>query len=107
MARGRIFVGNNDTLIELVGLTNDATDAIVSDAIVTCVLVDYGTQLEVPGVAWPLTLNGQGGGLYQGIIDKAVQIQAGLLYDLKITAAAPGGLDQEWHQDLKAQLQRR
>lgn len=49
-----VFVGNTNVL-ELVGLRNEVTAAYVNDADVTVTVVDLASD-EVPGAAWPLTM---------------------------------------------------
>lgn len=49
------YVGNTNNL-ELTGLKDDITNAYINDATVTVTVKDSG-GLELPGIAWPLTMD--------------------------------------------------
>lgn len=81
---------NNDHIIELKEL-RDSDGSFVVGANVQATLLENGTQTAVAGVAWPVTLTYQGSaGSYSADLPRAVAVEEGGRYQLKLTASAVG-----------------
>lgn len=90
------YAGNNDMLIELSGLINQADSSFINDATVQATLKDLN-GVDVPGITWPVTLPFSGtDGIYRATVDKAASIDDNTGYKLFVTATSPGGLDGDW-----------
>lgn len=79
-----IYLGN-DTLIVLENLAG--TDGVeINTAVVEVTLFD-ANETEVSGQTWPLALPSVGGGRYEAVLDKAVQVELNGQYDLRYTVS--------------------
>ena len=89
---------DNDTLVEVDALTNEATAEVISDATVAVTLYNAVTLAEVTGQAWPATLIAVVGeaGSYRAVMDKTVEVVEGEFYTARVTAATTGGIDASW-----------
>lgn len=75
-----IVYRQNDNLLELTGLINEATGAAINDAQVSARLVD-AKGVDIPGQGWPLTLEFVVGsdGDYRGMLESALQLDGRLV----------------------------
>lgn len=81
---------NNDHIVEVRGL-KDASGSYVAGAVVQATLYENGTQTEVAGVTWPVSLAYQGTvGRYVGELSRDVAVVEGGRYQLKVTAESVG-----------------
>lgn len=90
------YADGNDMVIEVANLINSITSAFINDATIQATLRD-DQGVDVAGQVWPVTVPYTGtDGLYQVIVDKAVEVLDDVGYVLNIIASTPGGLDAEW-----------
>lgn len=92
MAVEFLYLGN-DTWVRIPILTDNAGDP-VEDAVVHATLFDADGD-PVGGQVWPLVLPHVAGGLYEVILDKAVEVVNNGQYEMKYTAVS-GVLDGEF-----------
>ena len=93
---------NNDYLVEITDLKNEALDTFYNAATVSVTLKD-SAGVTVTGVSWPVTLLyvDASDGVYRGVIDKAIAIVLGQFYTAEISAAE-GGAEAFWEIPLQA-----
>lgn len=102
-----LYVGN-DMMIEVEGLTNEATGQIVNDAAVAVTLLDtQGNQ--VGGQVWPLTMGyvAETDGIYRATLADTLGVVVNTRYLARITADAGSGRRSEWDIDVLASRRRR
>ena len=95
-----LYIGN-DHIVTLSSL-QDVNGNDVDAATVQATLLNAVTLDEVSGITWPISLEAQGAGEYSGIIDRAVNIQRGHSYVLRV-AASEGSTDEQWDIAMHAQ----
>ena len=95
----QIYYWKNDNIIWLRdqdgnGLKNELNGEYIPDAAVTAV-VKFKSGVAVTGQSWPLNLTYVEGsnGVYNGILDKALEVVPGDKLDVEVTVLAPGDLD--------------
>ncbi len=88
-------------------MKDEATGAFFNAATVELTAYDE-KDAEVPGQAWPLTMNSvaASSGQYQGVLSKDAQIVAGKKYEAVITADAGPGLFWKWRRPLHVRVRR-
>lgn len=97
-----IYIGN-DMSLSFSGdgkLTDDNGDALPG-AIIQATLYEGGTQTQVSGQSWPLTLTDDGDGEYSGVLENTVDLIHGKKYELKIEAVASGA-EGSWREIVEA-----
>lgn len=84
---------DNDNLIAVSGLTNEASGSYINDAAVTCTLYDDDAA-EVAGQTWPLTLSyvADSDGIYRGTLEYDLAMTNDTKYLIKIDADGGTGL---------------
>jgi len=87
----------NDNLLQVKGLKDALTGALIDTATVTVTLKDLAGN-AVAGAAWPLTLMAAGGGTgdYSVTIPDDIQVSAGDLYTAEIVADDGPGRRAVW-----------
>lgn len=90
----KIIYWQNDTLLELTGLKDEAADTFVNDATVTARVKTQG-GVDVAGQSWPLTLAylAESDGIYQGVLEAALDVDINDRLNVEVTVAAPGSLE--------------
>ncbi len=89
----RVIYINNDNLLSVSDLKNEATGVYINDAAVTMTLKD-STGSEVSGQTWPATMTyvSSSNGVYRGTLEDGLSLTEGQSYTAEITADA--GSDQ-------------
>lgn len=80
-----IYIGN-DIVVSITLL--DQSGAPVSGATVTCTIYESDGATEVSGLTWPVVMEHQGSGVYEGIVDKAASFYEDNAYIVDMTAQA-------------------
>jgi len=95
----QIYYWKNDNIIWIRdqagnGLKNEIEDVYIDNATVTAE-VKFKSGTLVTGQTWPLTLTFVDGsnGVYNGILDKALDVVPGDKLDVEVTVTVPGDLD--------------
>ena len=86
-----LFYYLNDNLVELDGLTNEATGAYINDATVTVTLTDTaGTQIA--GETWPLTMGYVSGsnGKYRATLEDTLTVTLGQMLVATVNTLGDG-----------------
>lgn len=94
---------NNDMVISFEGsgkLTN-SNDVAITNATVEVTIYESDGTTEVSGATWPITFTHNGDGEYEATLPNDMEITAGTIYYVKITAVV-GGTDAEWTGFVKA-----
>lgn len=101
-----LYLDNDNDLI-LEGLKWKFAGTFVNDAVVTGRIKD-AAGVDVPGVAWPVTMDYQTGsdGDYVGTADKAVTLVTGTRYFAHIDAVK-GSADGHWELPVVARVRRK
>lgn len=96
MARFKIYI-ENDNLVELDELKDNADDSYVNDATVTVTLQEPGGT-EVSGQTWPATMSyvASSDGKYQGTLEDDVSLIAGQPYNAIINVTASDDRIAKW-----------
>lgn len=91
-----LFYCLNDNLIELDGLTNEATGAYVNDATVNCTLKDTA-GVDIVGETWPLLMGYVSGsnGKYRATLEDTLTVTPGQ-YIVAYVDALGDGLKGRW-----------
>lgn len=97
-----LYIGN-DMMISFSGDGKlvDENNLPVTDATVKAYLYERGTTTPVDGVAWPVTLDNDGGGEYSCALPDTAMIVKDHRYDLKITAEV-GEVNATWEDTVRA-----
>jgi len=95
-----IFIDNNNT-IELVGLTNSATDVVDTAATVTVTLKD-SLDVDVVGQAWPATMTHIAAGLYRTTLDADLTLVHNANYTAYVEVVGTGSEVGHWELALRA-----
>ena len=90
---GAIYLGNDHT-VTLDSLVDSAGGPLVG-ATVSATLLHGTTLQEIPGHTWPLAMQHIADGTYTGTIDKAVSVNKGVEYVLRVKASQ-GEADAQW-----------
>jgi hypothetical protein len=100
---GDLIAGNNDNLLQVLGLKNSLTGLVISDAVITANVLD-STNTLVSGVTWPLTLNYISGtsGIYRVVLPASLNLISGKFYTINITAVSLLNGTCSWSQTIKA-----
>jgi hypothetical protein len=81
---------NNDHVVEITRL-RDAGGQLITGATVRAVLYENGSEVEVPGVAWPLSLVYDAGRQsYIGELSNAIGVVHNGRYQMKLSAEYAG-----------------
>lgn len=80
----------SDNVLELQSLKNTVTDALITDATVTAIMVDRSGD-QVTGEAWPVTLVHDAAGTYRVVLSNQLAIVANRTYRVDITVIGAGG----------------
>ena len=88
-----LYLGN-DLTVTLDSLVDSAGGPLVG-ATVRATLLHGTTLQEIPGQTWPLAMQHIDAGTYTGTIDKAVNVNKGVGYVLRVTASQ-GEADAQW-----------
>ena len=101
-----LYVDNSNTL-ELTGLRNDVTGAIVNDATVTMTLLDAAEQV-VTGETFPATMAyvTDSDGVYRAVLSSALNITPNARYIAVVTATVSGSLVGKWRLEVLAKTRR-
>lgn len=92
----KLWLKDNDMVIEVSGVTDKIAGTLINDAIINATLKD-SDGADVAGIAWPQTIDYTGtAGLYQKVIDKAASIVDGGGYTLEVDLTTPGGTEAHW-----------
>jgi len=94
MESPQVYYYKNDTLLELTGLKDEATDAYIATATVTASVKD-AAGAAVTGQTWPLSLVyvTSSDGDYRGVLDKAINVAVGDRITVEVTVDAGSGRD--------------
>lgn len=87
----KVIYIENDNLLQLNGLKNEATGAYVNDAVVTGRLKDE-TGADVSGQSWPVTLQyvAASNGNYRVTLEETLSLVVGKKYVAEVTAVGNG-----------------
>jgi hypothetical protein len=98
MGLPEILFMQSDNLIEVSGVKNVATDAYLNSATVTVTLKDAGTDINLSGQSWPLTLSyvPESNGNYRGTITNDVLTTSGQRLKAAVSVDAGEGLSRYW-----------
>lgn len=98
---------NNDNIIELEGLKNDATGAFINDATVTVTLKDEAGA-EVSGQTWPTTLLyvAASDGVYRATLQDVLSLTEKERYFAEVSANGGAGLQGEFVLPVQAEVRR-
>ncbi len=96
---------DNDNLLRLSGLRNEATGDYINSAVVTVTVIDSG-DVNVVGQAWPLTLVyvASSNGRYEGTLEETLVLIAAASYTAVIDAVFGGDLKAHWELPLTAEV---
>jgi len=94
MSNLKLYIGNNDNLIEFADAYDSANGVYLNAATVTAVITD-STDTEVTGSPVVLSYVSGSNGKYQGILDKAAALVESAVYTVTLTFSQ-GGIDGEW-----------
>jgi hypothetical protein len=99
-----IYVGN-DSVLEVVGLTNDQTGAEINNADVS-VYLRTASGASVDGETWPKAMEYVDGsnGLYRVTLPYTLELAAGGRYVATVVADAGPGLHAEWEVEVVARI---
>lgn len=96
----------NDNLIELTGLTNGVTGAIISNATVGVTLTksDGAPVAGDDGLEWPVAMAATGTpGSYRAILEDGLVLTAGEVLIADVDVDAGGDLKAHWTLDVRVQ----
>lgn len=87
-----VYFHQNDNLLELTGLKDEATGLFVTDATITAVM-KTSADVEVAGQVWPLSMSYIDGtdGTYRGILDSELEVAVNDRVNVEVTILASGG----------------
>lgn len=91
----QVILYKNSMLIELIGLTNSKTGAVITTGTVTVTLKDKN-GLNVTGETWPLNMSHVADGTYDGVFSSTLGVILEELYTAEISADGGGGLKGFW-----------
>jgi len=101
MSALKLYAGNNDHLIELLGAQNAADDSYLNSAVVSAVIKD-SNGTAVTGSPVTLSYVASSNGNYRGTLDKDAGLTDGEIYTVTITLSQ-SGIDAEWEIDVTAE----
>lgn len=102
-----LYVGN-DMLLEVEGLTDEASGAVVNDAVVSVTLFDAAGN-PVGGETWPKTMSfvAATNGIYRATLSNGLGVTANTRYRAHVVADAGAGRRSSWDIDVVAKSRRR
>ncbi len=105
MACDLIVYVDNDNLVEIPRLENQADGEAIEDASISILITDSSGTL-VPGVTWPIYAAHTGGGRYIGVLDSALQVADTGRYQAVITATSPTVGVAKWRRPVQSKVRR-
>jgi hypothetical protein len=102
----QVLLFATDHVLEVSGLSNGLTGALIANATVTVTLVD-ATGEGVEGVTWPLSVPAVTGvaGTYRVVLPAAMQVSPRSQLEARIIADAGAGLRRSWFVPLRVERQ--
>jgi hypothetical protein len=102
-----LYVGN-DMILEVEGLSDEASGEVVNDADVAATLYTLNGS-PVPGQVWPIALVhvADTAGIYRGTLADTLQLTPMQRYRAHIQADGGPGRRSQWHMDVMAKMRRR
>jgi hypothetical protein len=91
-----LYIGNN-SIVDVTGLKNENSGAVVTDARVSVALFD-GAGLPVAGAQWPLEMAylADSNGVYRATLPYTLDLSEGGRYIARVVADAGDGLHAQW-----------
>lgn len=98
----QIYYYKNDTLLEVSGLSDEATDAYINNATITAVVKDKDGA-QVAGQSWPLTLAyvAASDGDYRGVLEDTLAVEIGDSLMAEVTIDGGSGRKAFWRMPVK------
>lgn len=79
------IVKDADNIVRLLCLEDKTDGSTVTTATVTCVITDT-SDVNLPGVSWPVTLTHTSKGNYEGVVSDAMVVAVDQEVRIKVTA---------------------
>lgn len=87
---------DTDNVIEISGVTNAATGAVITTAAVVITLLDASDDSEIVGETWPLTLTHIAAGLYRATLKDTLTLAPCVLCKAQFSIDDGAGFHREW-----------
>lgn len=102
-----LYVGN-DMILEVEGLTDEATGDFVNDADITATLYTQAGA-EVAGQVWPVAMTyvADTAGIYRATLADTLSLTPNQRYRARVVADAGPGRRSQWDIDVLAKIRRR
>lgn len=93
---------DTDYVVELSGLSNSVTDAVISDATVGVTVLD-AAGAALTGTTWPIVLSpiALSPGTYRGTLPDSISVVVGDWVKIEVAADAGAGLARKWYQQVQ------
>lgn len=100
----RILKRDTDHVVELTGLTNGQSGALIADAAVSVTLRD-AAGAEIPGADWPEPGNPvpDSPGDYRATLPYTVEVKPGQWVECEVVADGGPGLRRTWHFEMQVE----